>query len=110
GGPLEAIRSTGAGKLLVLVYGVIPQIINPYLSFTLDRLDINVRMATIIGIVGGGGIGMRLYSYINKWNFPKAVVMTMLIVLMVWGIDYLSSRLRERIETGGGEKTEGYTI
>ncbi|MFP4135983.1 MAG: phosphonate ABC transporter, permease protein PhnE [Candidatus Acetothermia bacterium] len=109
-GPLEAIRSTGAGKLLVLVYGVIPQIINPYLSFTLYRLDINVRMATIIGIVGGGGIGMRLYSYINKWNFPKAVVMTMLIVLMVWGIDYLSSRLRERIETGGGEKTEGYTI
>ncbi len=109
-GPLEAIEATGAGKLLVLVYGVIPQIINPYLSFTLYRLDINVRMATIIGIVGGGGIGMRLYSYINKWNFPKAVVMTMLIVLMVWGIDYLSSRLRERIETGGGERSEQYTI
>ncbi len=109
-GPLEAIEATGAGKLLVLVYAVIPQIINPYLSFTLYRLDINVRMATIIGIVGGGGIGMRLYSYINKWNFPKAVVMTMLIVAMVWGIDYLSSRLRERIETGGGERSEQYTI
>jgi phosphonate transport system permease protein len=62
-GPLEAIEATGAGKLTVLVYAVIPQIINPYLSFTLYRLDINVRMATIIGIVGGGGIGMRLYSY-----------------------------------------------
>jgi len=109
-GPLEAIEATGAGKLLVLVYAVIPQIINPYLSFTLYRLDINVRMATIIGIVGGGGIGMRLYSYINKWNFPKAVVMTMLIVIMVWGIDYLSSRLRERIETGGGERSEKFTI
>ncbi len=109
-GPLEAIRATGASKLLVLIYGVVPQIINPYLSFTLYRLDINVRMATIIGIVGGGGIGMRLYSYINKWNFPKAVVMTMLIVIMVWGIDYLSSRLRERIETGGGERSEKYTI
>ncbi len=109
-GPLEAIEATGAGKLTVLVYAVIPQIINPYLSFTLYRLDINVRMATIIGIVGGGGIGMRLYSYINKWNFPKAVVMTMLIVVMVWGIDYLSSRLRERIETGGGERSEKFTI
>lgn len=109
-GPMEAIRATGAGKLLVLAYGVIPQIINPYLSFTLYRLDINVRMATIIGIVGGGGIGMRLYSYIRKWNFPKAVVLTMLIVIMVWGIDYLSSRLRERIETGGGEKTQEYSI
>jgi len=109
-GPMEAIRATGAGKLLVLIYGVVPQIVNPYLSFTLYRLDINVRMATIIGIVGGGGIGMRLYSYIRKWNFPKAVVMTMLIVIMVWGIDYLSSRLRERIETGGGEKTQEYSI
>lgn len=109
-GPMEAIRSTGASKLLVLIYGVVPQIINPYLSFTLYRLDINVRMATIIGIVGGGGIGMRLYSYINKWNFPKAVVLTMLIVVMVWGIDYLSSRLRERIETGGGERSDKFTI
>ena len=109
-GPMEAIRATGASKLLVLIYGVVPQIINPYLSFTLYRLDINVRMATIIGIVGGGGIGMRLYSYINKWNFPKAVVLTMLIVVMVWGIDYLSSRLRERIETGGGERSEKFTI
>ncbi len=109
-GPMEAIESTGAGKVLILIYGVVPQIINPYLSFTLYRLDINVRMATIIGIVGGGGIGMRLYSYIRKWNFPKAVVMTMLIIIMVWGIDYLSSRLRERIETGGGEKTKGFTI
>ncbi|MFP3953326.1 MAG: phosphonate ABC transporter, permease protein PhnE [Candidatus Acetothermia bacterium] len=109
-GPMEAIEATGAGRTLVLIYGVIPQIINPYLSFTLYRLDINVRMATIIGIVGGGGIGMRLYSYIRKWNFPKAVVMTILIIIMVWGIDYLSSRLRERIETGGGEKTEGFSI
>lgn len=67
-------------------------------------------MAAIIGIVGGGGIGMRLYSYIRKWNFPKAVVMTMLIAIMVWGIDYLSSQLRERIETGGGEKGQQYTI
>lgn len=109
-GPMEAIQSTGASSILTLIYGVIPQIINPYLSFSLYRLDINVRMATIIGIVGGGGIGMRLYSYIRKWNFPKAVVMTILIIIMVWGIDYLSSRLRERIETGGGGKTMDYSI
>jgi len=108
-GPMEAIAATGANRLQVLIYGVVPQIVNPYLSFSLYRLDINVRMATIIGIVGGGGIGMRLYSYINKWNFPKAVVMTILIIVMVWGIDYVSSRLRERIEQGSGEK-EVYRI
>lgn len=103
-GPMEAIESTGANRILTITYGVIPQIINPYLSFSLYRLDINVRMATIIGIVGGGGIGMRLYSYIRKWNFPKAIVMTILIVIMVWSIDYISSKLRERIEKGSGEK------
>lgn len=103
-GPMEAVEATGARKALVLRYGVIPQIVNPYLAFSLYRLDINVRMATIIGIVGGGGIGMRLYSYIHHWNFPKAVVMTMLIILMVWGIDYTSSRLRDKIERNSQEQ------
>lgn len=103
-GPQEAVAATGANQALVLRYGVIPQIINPYLSFSLYRFDINVRMATIIGIVGGGGIGMRLYSYIKHWYFPQAVVLTLLIVIMVWAIDYLSSRLRDKIEKGASRE------
>jgi phosphonate transport system permease protein len=97
-GPVEAIRATGAGRLQVILYGIVPQIINPYLSFTLYRWDINVRMATIIGIVGGGGIGQRLYASTRYWQWNQAGTLMVLIILTVSAIDYLSSRLRESLE------------
>ena len=70
-GPVEAIRATGAGRLQVILYGVVPQIVNPYLSFTIYRWDINVRMATIIGLVGGGGIGQRLLQLTRNWVWDQ---------------------------------------
>jgi len=96
-GPVEAITATGANRLQVLRYAVIPQIINPFLSFTLYRWDINVRMATIVGAVGGGGIGFRLLQYLRSWAFPEATVLTILIILMVWVLDWLSARLRAKL-------------
>ena len=96
-GPVEAIRAAGGNRLQVIMYGIIPQIINPYLSFTLYRWDINVRMATIIGIVGGGGIGQSLYQYMKVSDYRSAGMMMLLIVITVWGIDYISARLRARL-------------
>jgi phosphonate transport system permease protein len=96
-GPVEAIRATGANGLQVIVYGVVPQIVNPYLSFTIYRWDINVRMATIIGLVGGGGIGQRLIQLTRNWVWDQAIVLMLLIMLAVWAMDYSSSRLRERL-------------
>ncbi len=96
-GPIEAIRATGANGLQVVLYGVVPQIINPYLSFTIYRWDINVRMATIIGLVGGGGIGQRLIQLTRNWVWDQAIVLMLLIMLAVWAMDYSSSRLRERL-------------
>jgi len=96
-GPVEAIRATGGTKLQVVLYGIIPQIINPYLSFTLYRWDINVRMATIIGLVGGGGIGQRLMQYTRVWQWSQASMMMFLIMLVVWVMDYSSSKLRARL-------------
>lgn len=100
-GPVEAIRATGATKLQVILYGVAPQIVNPYLSFTIYRWDINVRMATIIGLVGGGGIGQRLLQLTRNWVWDQAIVLMLLIMVAVWAMDYMSSKLRERFETGG---------
>lgn len=97
-GPVEAIKATGASQLQVILYGIVPQIVNPYLSFTLYRWDINVRMATVIGIVGGGGIGQRLYHYTRHWQWHAAGTLMLLIIVTVWAIDYLSSRLRESLE------------
>jgi phosphonate transport system permease protein len=64
-GPIEAIRATGGGQLQVVMYGVVPQIFPQFLAFTIYRWDINVRMATVLGLVGGGGIGSILIQYIN---------------------------------------------
>jgi phosphonate transport system permease protein len=93
-GPIEAVTATGANRLQVIRYGIIPQIINPYLSFTLYRWDINVRMATV---VGGGGIGWRLYGYLKAWQFAEASMFTILIIALVWAIDYVSARLRAKL-------------
>jgi len=96
-GPIEAIEATGANRLQVIWYAVVPQIVLPYLSFTIYRWDINIRMATVIGLVGGGGIGTLLIQYqgLAKWNEVGTMVIT--IAIVVWLMDYLSARIREAI-------------
>jgi phosphonate ABC transporter permease subunit PhnE len=95
-GPLEAIRATGATRLQTVVYGVVPQVIPPYISFTMYRWDINVRMSTIIGFVGGGGIGFLLQQNINLLNYRGAAAQILAIAIVVAAMDALSSRIRER--------------
>ncbi len=97
-GPAEAITAVGGRRLQVLVYGIVPQIINPYLSFTFYRWDINVRMGTIIGMVGGGGIGMQLMQYVrvgNAWEEVGTCILA--IIVVVWALDALSARSRARL-------------
>lgn len=56
-GPIEAIQATGATRLQTIMFAVVPQMIAPFVSFSIYRWDINVRMSTVIGLVGGGGVG-----------------------------------------------------
>ena len=96
-GPVEAITACGGGRTQVLRYGVVPQVVPPFLAFTLYRWDINIRMATIIGMVGGGGIG-RFFNYFKnelRWHEVGAVIV--MIAIVVWVMDYISGRVRERI-------------
>ena len=95
-GPIEAIQSTGATRLQTIIYGVVPQIIPPYISFTMYRWDINVRMSTIIGFVGGGGIGFLLQQQINLLRYDQAGVAVLAIAIVVSILDYLSASIRER--------------
>ncbi|HLE73158.1 MAG TPA: ABC transporter permease subunit [Anaerolineales bacterium] len=95
-GPMEAIQATGANRLQTIVYAVIPQIIPPYISYTLYRWDINVRMSTIIGFVGGGGIGFLLQQNINLLNYRGASTQMVAIAVVVATLDYVSSVVRER--------------
>jgi phosphonate ABC transporter permease subunit PhnE len=96
-GPLEAVQATGANRLQTIVYAVVPQIVSPYISFTLYRWDINVRMSTIIGFVGGGGIGFLLQQNINLLDYRAASAQMLAIAVVVALMDYISSVVRERM-------------
>jgi phosphonate ABC transporter permease subunit PhnE len=95
-GPIEALQSTGANRLQTIMYAVVPQIIPPYIAFTMYRWDINVRMSTIIGFVGGGGIGFLLQQQINLLRYRDAGVAVLAIAIVVSILDYASAAIRER--------------
>jgi len=96
-GPVDAITATGASTLQVLRYGVVPQVIPPFLSFTIYRWDINVRMSTIIGFVGGGGIGYILKPRVDLGEWGEVGTLVLLIAGTVWVMDILSAKIRARI-------------
>lgn len=96
-GPIEAISATGAGRLQVLWFAIVPQCVIPFLSFTIYRWDINVRMATIIGFVGGGGIGTLLTQYQGLARYHEVGTLIILITAVVWMLDVVSSRVRQAL-------------
>ena len=96
-GPIEAVTATGATRLQSTIYAVVPQIVPPYIAFTLYRWDINVRMSTIIGFAGGGGIGFLLQQNINLLLYRAAAVQMLAIAIVVGTLDFVSARIRERI-------------
>lgn len=95
-GPIEAIQATGASWLQTVVYAVIPQIIPPFVSFTIYRWDINIRMSTVIGFVGGGGIGFLLAQYIRLLDYRSAGMAVWFIAITVAILDYVSAEIRAR--------------
>jgi phosphonate transport system permease protein len=96
-GPIEALQASGANRLQVVVYGVIPQIVPDFVSFIIYHWDINVRISTIIGFVGGGGIGYYLSERINGFEYSKAGTAIWAIVIVVMAMDFLSAEVRKRL-------------
>jgi phosphonate ABC transporter permease subunit PhnE len=96
-GPVEAITATGGNRIQVVWTAVLPQLFNPFVSFTIYRLDANVRLAPIIGLVGGGGIGTMLFQNINLLRYPQAGTIILLIVITVATMDFLSAQIRKRL-------------
>jgi phosphonate transport system permease protein len=97
-GPLEAITATGATRLQAIAYGILPQIIPPFISYSIYQWDINVRMATIVGFAGGGGIGYLLYNdYFPFMKYRSAGTAVALIVIVVAIMDFASAKIREKM-------------
>jgi phosphonate transport system permease protein len=93
--PVEGIRATGAGRLQEVIFGVIPQVMPLWSSFTLYRLETNVRSATTLGIVGAGGIGQTLYESIRSFHYAETAAQVIIVILAVVAIDMASARIRK---------------
>lgn len=93
--PVEGIRSTGASAMHEIVYGVIPQVIPLWISFTLYRFESNVRSASVVGMVGAGGIGVVLWEIIRGFQYAETCAVMLIIILSVSIIDLVSARIRK---------------
>ncbi|HQY78102.1 MAG TPA: phosphonate ABC transporter, permease protein PhnE, partial [Rhodoferax sp.] len=93
--PVEGIRSTGASALHEIIYGVIPQVMPLWISFTLYRFESNVRSASVVGMVGAGGIGVVLWEIIRGFQYAETCAVMIIIVLTVSMIDVVSARIRK---------------
>lgn len=96
-GPVDAIRATGATRLQVLRFGILPQVLPLFLSYVLYRFESNVRAATVLGFVGAGGIGLYLQTYLRMIDYPAASTVLLVTVVMVMLVDFASARIRARL-------------
>lgn len=97
-GPIEGIEATGATKLQVVWFAIVPQVVLPFISFTIYRWDINIRMATIVGLVGGGGIGTLLMLYSGQAMWHEVGTIILVIAFIVWFMDLASAQVREALK------------
>ena len=95
--PVEGIKSTGADKIQQIIFGVIPQVMPLWIYYSLYRFESNVRSATVLGIVGAGGIGMILWEQIRGFNYAGTAATMIVIVVSVTLIDIVSQRLRKMV-------------
>jgi phosphonate transport system permease protein len=93
--PVEGIRATGANALEEIVYGVIPQVMPLWVSYSLYRFEANVRSASVVGMVGAGGIGVVLWEVIRGFRFDQTCAVMIMIILLVSAVDLISARIRK---------------
>ena len=95
--PVEGIRATGANALEEIVYGIIPQVLPLWISYSLYRFESNVRSASVVGMVGAGGIGVILWEIIRGFQYAQTCAVMIIIVITVVLIDLVSARIRKAL-------------
>jgi phosphonate transport system permease protein len=95
--PLEELQSTGAGRLAIVFYGILPQALPQFVSYALYRWEVNIRAAAVMGFVGAGGLGQRIYIAISLFHEHQLLTLILAIYVMVTLVDVLSAWLRARL-------------
>jgi phosphonate transport system permease protein len=93
--PVEGVRATGASALEEILYGVIPQVLPLWISYSLYRFESNVRSASVVGMVGAGGIGVIVYEVIRGFEYAQASAVMLIIIVTVTALDMVSARIRQ---------------
>lgn len=93
--PVEGIRATGASAIEEIVYGVIPQVMPLWISYALYRFESNVRSASVVGMVGAGGIGVILYEVIRGFEYAQTCAVLIILIVVVTATDLISARVRK---------------
>lgn len=95
-GPVEGVKATGANQFEVILYGVIPQVLPLWISYSLYRLESNIRSATVVGMVGAGGIGVLLWQSISGFQLQQTAAIMLIVILTVSIIDFISQIIRKK--------------
>lgn len=95
---VEAVRATGAGRLAVLLYGVLPQVASRFVGFCIYQLDSNLRNSTLVGIVGAGGIGGTLFAAFKRFDYDFVAAILLSIIAMIFLAEVISARVRKALQ------------
>ncbi len=94
--PIESLQSMGASRMQILIYGVLPQVVPQFISYTLYRWEVNIRVAAVLGLVGAGGLGQRIHIAISLFHTHHLLTLLIALYILVTAVDYLSAYLRQR--------------
>ena len=96
-GPIEAMQATGAGRLQVILFGIVPQVVPAFVSYSIYRFDVSIRAATILGLVGAGGLGFSLIKTMKLFKYHETATCILVIFIIVFVSDWICARIRSRI-------------
>jgi phosphonate transport system permease protein len=96
-GPVEALQAAGAGRMQIILFGIAPQVLPAVVGYILYRFDVSIRSATVLGLVGAGGLGFSLITSMKMFKYQETATCILVIILLIWAADAISGHLQKKI-------------
>lgn len=96
-GPVEALQAAGAGRMQTILFGILPQVLPAVVGYILYRFDVSIRSATVLGLVGAGGLGFSLITTMKMFKYHETAACILMIILLIWAADWISGQLQKKI-------------